>query len=77
MKRYKPQTQKKINKVKRMIKESRPALNMIRAERKAPSTDFIKPFRKCAVRVQCQKLIDNGFAEIANSLLIKAEKVGL
>ncbi|MBO7928010.1 hypothetical protein J5X91_17350 [Pseudoalteromonas sp. K222D] len=66
-----------INKNRRMIKESVPALKMIRAERLNPSSDFIRPFRKCAVRVQCQKLIDNGFREIASSLLNKAIKAGL
>lgn len=73
----KQRKQKTINKNRRMIKESVPALKMIRAERLSPSSDFIRPFRKCAVRVQCQKLIDNGFREIANSLLNKAIKAGL
>lgn len=65
------------NKTRRMIKESVPALRMIRAERLSPSSDFIRPFRKCAVRVQCQKLIDNGFRDISESLLKKAAAVGL
>lgn len=73
----KQRKQKTINKNRRMIKESVPALKMIREERLNPSSDFIRPFRKCAVRVQCQKLIDNGFREIANSLLNKAIQAGL
>lgn len=73
----KQETKKHVNKTKRMIKESAPALKMIRAERLNPSSEFIKPFKKCAVRVQCQKLIDNGFRDISESLLKKAAAVGL